>query len=171
MAYVNLLYGTYRSGTSMVVEALIAGGQIAVSVGPPHFEPSAPLNPESHQGYLLKPIQTPPEAFPPWPDGYKIVFMRRDPYEIAASRQAAFNYPGDAAHVQHVVDHRLSVLKSRADCEVLELWYDYVLEDPEAALRIVANFFAVDIDLAAAAAIVDPEKRTFRMINGELQSR
>ena len=141
-----------------MMEALVAGGMDAVSAIPPFFEHNIlPVD----EGKLVKPVRTDCAR---WPAGdYKVVFMRRDPQEQHDSRVAAFPKGGSGSveYIKTATKRRLRVLQERGDCEVIELWYGDVLADPEAAFVKVAGFFGVELDVAAAAGVVDPAKRHY----------
>ncbi|MEW8091246.1 MAG: hypothetical protein AB2784_16640 [Candidatus Thiodiazotropha endolucinida] len=100
--------------------------------------------------------------------GYKIVLMRRDPEAIRQSYKKAFpddnfeamysNWPG---HYWQLIDGVKGIMEMRRDVDLIELWYDEVIEDPRGALnKLIAYGFPIR-SVESAVAVVNPEYRRF----------
>lgn len=96
--------------------------------------------------------------------GYKIIYMRRDPEAIKQSFIKAFSadefngkYADWPAHYWNLLDGVKGIMGARRDVELLELWYDDVLADPVGSMQRIAAM-GVPIDVDAAASVVDPER-------------
>ena len=87
MKPIYIVSGWMRSGTSMMIRALEAGGMEAVyTPGHPDYELSKEdyrLNrsPELYEGKVVKSLRFGTEQMWPWPGGYRVVFMDRDSRE------------------------------------------------------------------------------------------
>lgn len=99
--------------------------------------------------------------------GYKIIYMRRDPELIKASYESAF--PGDdfnrlyknwPSYYWQLMDGVKGIMEARRDVNLLELWYDDVLENPEQSVdKILA--FGFPVDKQKAIDTIDKKYRRF----------
>lgn len=179
--------GWMRSGTSMMMRALEAGGMEACyrvsrdvmknRYADEHYDPNlgglyelerkdyaAPDFPAGYEGKLIKALRMGVAHMNVMPGGIKCLFMLRDPEEQRQSYMAFFGGQAPTVEVisQQVERARLGAY-NRRDTEVLELAYRDVIEVPYQSFERVKAFFGVDLDVAKAAAIVDPELYRYRL--------
>lgn len=179
--------GWMRSGTSMMMRALEAGGMEACyrvsrdvmknRYADEHYDPNlgglyelerkdyaAPDFPAGYEGKLIKALRMGVANMNVMPGGIKCLFMLRDPEEQRQSYMAFFGGQAPTVEVisQQVERARLGAY-NRRDTEVLELAYRDVIEVPYQSFERVKAFFGVDLDVAKAAAIVDPELYRYRL--------
>ena len=176
---VYVVSGYMRSGTSMMMKCLEAGGMAAryhsrkdltlnnryarknYQPNPGGFyelEPHAFLDPDFtkvYSGKLIKVLHWRLAGLSP--SDYKIVFMLRDPREIEVSYLRMFQRR--APFVLHkyyeLVNETLAMLKDR-DMDVLPVRYQDVISDPLAVFaKIKQNNWPV-FDVEKAAAVVNP---------------
>lgn len=184
---IYLITGYMRSGTSMIMQALIAGGMpVYYNQQRDAFlrktsDQNYQLNPDSlyepdpkeiehpdfpcmHDGKLIKMVS-------PWlghlsvhPQGYQICFMRRDSKEISASVQAGWGQvtPPEAIdqHIEGVLKH----LHNRKDVKrIREIDYNDVLESPTDTLHNLKigkrGRVHWDFDIDKAAAVIQPKQK------------
>ena len=180
--------GYMRCGTSMMMQALSAGGLEAAfdpardkmndQFGDEHYKPNEggfyeltgkeyqKLDfPKGYEGKLIKMLfggMYQLSAGGP----YKIVFMLRD---FEESRQSYEGFFGQKLPIQKrdVFEAQrakiLGILHQRQDCEVFEIEYRKLVEDPEKWFRMLRDIGRFPIDPQAAAAVVDPAKCRFRL--------
>lgn len=171
---IYVVSGYMRSGTSMMMQALEAGGMPVL-----RSERRDRLN-ESHadEQYRPNPISLyepdPREMTLGWPrqhDGlaikvvvpflprlsvheYKVCFMRRDPEEIRQSYEGAFGQRLDLERIERATSEALLTLRNRRDVELTELWYPDVIEH------------GLDLDwpcdMEKANAVINPDLYRFR---------
>jgi len=169
-----------RSGTSMMMQALEAGG-MAVVKSPERQRVNERV---SDAQYRANPIdlyepavaETRRPGFPRWHDGktiklvlpwlammsvhaYRVVFMRRDPEEIRQSYEAAFGERVTSALISQRVEEALHTLRNRRDVETLtEAWYPCVVREPR------AFFESLDwpVAVADAARVIRADARRFQ---------
>lgn len=177
-----IVSGYMRSGTSMMMQALQAGGLEAVYAdrsflnkrhGDEHYTPNEeyyelkrenylqPGFPRMYEGKLLKVLMG---GLPKLVAGdYKIVFMLRDFEEIRQSYEAFFDAQPklDEETYQQRVEDTLGIMRQRKDVYVQPMQYRDVLEEPELAFGVLRGN-GWPIDEFAAAGIVDPNKQRFR---------
>jgi LPS sulfotransferase NodH len=194
--YVTVVSGAPRSGTSLMMRMLAAGGIPALTDGqrPPdahnpygYFEYSpvkrlalgdAASWIEAARGRAVKVIyrlltQLPPRI------GYRIVFMERDLEEVFASQRDMLRAQGDAAASQEAA--RL-IPAFAAELRVAKEWlarqpgmpmlavpYAELVRDQLKWSHEVAQFLGGGLDEAAMAAAVDPS--LYRHHSGESWSR
>lgn len=90
--------------------------------------------------------------------GYRICYMRRDPSAIRRSYEKAFPsdnftkmYPTWPSHYWQLLDGVKAIMEARRDVDLVELWYDEVLENPETAMKkLAAHGFPIEVSKAAA---------------------
>jgi hypothetical protein len=185
---IYIVSGFMRSGTSMMMRALEAGGmQVARSLrrdvdlnrrfadvsGPEPFVPNEayyeldePVHlvsdfPRAYDGQLVKALYYSLPLLPTWE--YRIIFMRRAATDIRTSMLAAFNDQRSMAWSEPVLnahlDRLIEVLRDRRSVKTLDVvQYEDVLGDP---LRV---FKALDwpINAIAAADVPRPSARRFQ---------
>ena len=194
--YVTVVSGAPRSGTSLMMRMLAAGGIPALTDGqrPPdahnphgYFEYSpvkrlalgdAASWTEAARGQAVKVIyrllmQLPPRM------SYRIVFMERDWEEVFASQRDMLRAQGDAAASQEsarlipAFAAELRVVKDwlarQPNMPVLSVPYAEVVREPVTWVHEVARFLGAGMDEAAMAATVDPS--LYRHHSGESWSR
>lgn len=96
--------------------------------------------------------------------GYLIIYMRRDPSAIRESFINAFSeeefnslYSDWPSYYFSLMDGVKGIMQARRDVTLVEFWYDDVLADPKKAFEIIkAN--GLEIDVEAAAKAVEPER-------------
>ena len=185
----HLVSGYMRSGTSMMMGALIAGGmepffdpsrdRLNEAFGddeyrpnPAYYEPTGEQIrtlgfPRQYAGKLLKILYGGVAEMAPLPDGYRVVFMWRDPEEIRQSYEGFFHPRKAPAWLPEGYEERMRLaldhLHNRKDVRsVTELHYRDVVEDPETAFRALRDA-GWPVDVVAAAAHVDPSLCRYRL--------
>jgi len=177
-----LVSGLPRSGTSMLMKMLDAGGLAVVSDGlrsadednpRGYFEDERVKNlaqdPDKRwlheaRGRAIKIISYLLKELPPQ-HNYKVLFVRRDLREVLASQAKMLARRGERSDAS---DERMLelfegdlwkaayLLKRRPQFEVLELRYAEVVAEPEEQARRMAAFLGRGLDVAAMAGAVDP---------------
>lgn len=175
--------GLPRSGTSMAMKMLEAGGVEAVTDGARTADED---NPKGYYeddrvlelakdvdkswlrdsrgravkiiSYLLRHL--------PSNNNYKVVFMRREISEVLASQSKMLTRRGeeqgaDDGSMREFFETDLWKanyhLKRATHMQALDLHYRRVLAEPVAEARRMAEFLGLDMDIEAMASIVDPE--------------
>lgn len=185
-----LVSGYMRTGTSMMMEALIAGGLEAVYSPErqtltdqwggdgyvpneeyyelPYYRTKVAGFPRMYEGKLLKILYGGISDLAPLSNGLRVVFMRRDPEEIRQSEEAFFKrqkaplWLCDGGYERRM-DLAMDHLHNRRDVlSVTELQYRDVLADPLMAFNLLRGE-GWPIDVAVAALVVDPAKCRFRL--------
>lgn len=176
--------GYMRSGTSMMMHALEAGGleaafsnreHLNTKFGDEHYQPNPdgfyelkreeyqqPGFPRMYEGKLIKMLMG---GVPRIVAGdYKIVFMRRDFEEIRQSYEAFFGIPPriNAEEYDQRVADTLGILRQRKDVYVQPMQYRDVVEEPELAFGVLRGQ-GWPIDEFAAAGVVDSAQCRFRI--------
>lgn len=182
---IYIVAGSQRTGTSMMMRALMAGGLEADydpsrdamndRHGDDHYRPNdggfyelrrdqyqASGFPRAHEGKLIKVLNEGVLKIAPrsQADRYKIVFMRRDFEEMRQSWVAFFgvgaDHPGLRGDAQQRMADILGILRLRRDVDVLPLQYRDVVAAP---LRTFEALAAIGwpIEPGSAAAEVRPE--------------
>lgn len=188
---IYIVSGYMRTGTSMMMDALSAGGLDAAKnpnrdklnqfYGDDFYKPNPngfyelsrqeylqPNFPTTYDGKLLKllhgglPFMTPHQ--------YRIVFMRRNPEEIRQSYDAFFG--GINTRVKHVVENYKRVmddvinrLRNRKDIHSLAIFeYREVVDNPKPHFeKLVQTGWPIDVEKAAG--VVDESLCRFRLEN------
>jgi hypothetical protein len=181
--YVTVVSGAPRSGTSLMMRMLEAGGIPALTDGqrPPdahnphgYFEYSpvkrlalgdAASWIDAARGQAVKIIYRLLKHLPPHMS-YRIVFMERDLAEVFASQQDMLRAQADAAASQEparlipamAAESRVvrDWLARQPNMSVLAVPYAGVVRDPLKWSHEVAQFLGAGLDEAAMAATVDP---------------
>lgn len=184
-----IVSGFPRSGTSMMMGALIEGGV------PPYYD-------EVRQHHMMNRDDYTPNKHGFWEVGserfmklgfttdvpdrhcvkiqaiglpiltgdasYKIILMRRDPDLIKESYQAAFpgeifehKYPNWPDYYWNLMDNIKGIMGQRRDVELLELWMNDVIKDPKGSMERI-KAMGIKLDVAKAAASIDPELERFK---------
>jgi len=174
---IYIVSGLYRSGTSMMMQAMEAGGlsivknesrdKFSQNHSDQYYKPN-PLSlyepsirelhqigfPKQHEGKAVKVVA-------PWlhwlsAHEYKCVFMRRDLEEIRQSFEAAFDQNIPIERLQQTLDEALALCMVRSDIEIKELWYDQVLSDPNCLADL-----GWPIDIKKASTVIDPKQKRY----------
>lgn len=165
---VYIVSGYMRSGTSMMMKALIQGGLTArystekdrilseryngndyhpnpegfYELGPKDFE--SPRFPLDYRGFLIKALHWRLKMLPPF--CYNVVFMLRNPKEIEVSYLKMFRHrpPFVLEKYESFVEETLSLLESRKDMTVTTVWHHDMIEHPEIVLnKLISRGFPV----------------------------
>ena len=179
---VTIVSGLPRSGTSMMMRMLEAGGvpvfadgRRTADVDNPHgyfeVERIKDLERETDKSYVreargraLKVISF-LIRFLPDDNAYKVIFMRRELDEVLDSQDKMIQRLGtqDAAAEREAMKeaYRNDIVRTRLHCkkqpnfELLEVHYAATISDPAAAARAVNAFLGGRLDEAAMRAAVD----------------
>ena len=180
---VVVVSGLPRSGTSMLMKMLDAGGlplvtdslRVADEDNPKgyyEFERVKDLAAEKDKSYLReargKGIKVISFLLKSLPDdlNYKVLFIRRNIQEVLASQKkmlARRNEPDETPAermtelFQDDVWRATYLLKRKPQFEVLELEYSSILARPLEEVRRVNQFLGGRLDVDAMAAVVDPQ--------------
>jgi hypothetical protein len=177
---ITIVSGIPRSGTSLMMQMLAAGGMAAMTDGQ---RASDPNNPRGYYEFeLVKSLARNPEVmadaegkvakvvssllkFLPAGHDYRIIFMRRPLLEVVASQDRMLERLGKAvpaAAKESVIaafeQHLKQVgrwLSEQKNMPVLYVDYTSVLEDATSATSRICTFLQKDLDTAAMATRVD----------------
>ena len=178
---ITIVSGLPRSGTSMMMQMLVAGGVPALQDGIRkadddnlkgyyELEKVKQLKKDSSwlpdaDGHVFKLISLLLYHLPVTQQTYQIIFMSRDLDEILASQRKMLertNKDGimvdDAALRRNFEGHLLKVktwLGERRDIEVLYCSYRSAMTDPNVEAVRIADFLGGDFDVNAMVAAVD----------------
>ncbi len=176
---VMIVSGLPRSGTSMMMKMLEAGG---VPVLVDNIREADEDNPKGY--YEFERVKKLPEDTEWLPDAvgkvvkmvfvllkelpegyhYKVVFMRRAIEEIVASQNQMLERNNKANTVddleivrsfEMLLDSIKKWIADQPHIEFQEFWYGDVLEDPATTAQQASSFLGMDLDLDAMAAVVD----------------
>lgn len=178
-----IVSGLPRSGTSMMMKMLEAGGlpimtdsirtaDIDNPKGYYEYERVKDLEKEKDKSYIkegrgkvLKVISFLLKDLPD-ENAYKIIFMRRDLGEVIASQNKMIKHRGEKddsddkmmidAYMNHLAAVRIMVRK-RPNFEMVEIRYDTTVQDPKEAARQVNVFLGGKLDEAAMGQMVDAD--------------
>lgn len=177
---ITIVSGLPRSGTSMMMRMLEAGGMEALTDGirttdednpKGYYEFERVKQIEHDKGWLedargkaVKMIAALLKHLPP-EYRYEVIFMRRNIEEVLASQRRMLLHRGEAADA--VPDERMAELFKK-HVEQVEAWlaeqpnmavlhvdHGDVLRDAESVARRVAEFSSLTLDVRAMAAVVD----------------
>jgi hypothetical protein len=173
--------GLPRSGTSMTMKMLEAGGVEIVTDGLRTADEDNPkgyfeiervkdLHKETDKAWLreargkaVKIISYLLRSLPP-DNSYKVLFMNRSLEEILASQQKMLDRRGETSDTS---DERMVkvfekdlrevrfLLRRRPQFETLELQYRHAIDNPREYARQIADFLDVDLDIEKMAAVAD----------------
>jgi hypothetical protein len=177
---ITVVSGLPRSGTSLMMQMLVAGGMPALSDGERHPDTDNP------RGYLewerIKQLPTDPGCIAeaegkvvkvisrlllslPAGHEYRVVFMQRPLPEVIASqdqmlrRRGTYKEGADPAVISAAFEKHLrevyAWLDSRTYLKTLRIPYHEVLSQPKQIGKQVAEFLQIDLDLDAMNGCVD----------------
>ena len=171
--------GMMRTGTSMMMDIMRAVG-FSVVFNPgrqatidensdEHYNPnpgglyelsaalmSRPKFPWMHRGKFVKTLGTLSTLYRNPEGGYKIIYMRRDPYASADSQLRFFGKPNQHPDlIANTVDLTLRHFDNRRDVQFLEVWYRKFIDHPWAHLRVIQAFLGVEFDVLKGLPVVD----------------
>ena len=177
---ITIVSGLPRSGTSLMMQMLAAGGMTQLTdferkpdVDNPRgyceWEPAKKLPKEPEliaeaEGKVVKVISQLLLAVPQGHE-YKVIFMERPLPEVLASQDEMLRRRGKIDSVPHEAmtnafkEHFRAVnafFKKRSDISVLPIAYNKVLQDPTAIAESIKEFLQLDLNLEAMVEQVDP---------------
>ena len=179
---ITIVSGLPRSGTSLMMQLLVAGGREALTdakrpsdednpLGYFEFEKAIQLAKDvswlaQARGKIVKIVA---QLLPHLPanEHYQIIFMERDLAEVIASQKAMLarqNRRGAELNEQKLRDTYTAQLqrvhaqlRRRSDVRILKVNYADLVADPVSSVSLIAEFLGEPFDRAAAAAAVRPE--------------
>ncbi|MEM7583164.1 MAG: sulfotransferase [Acidobacteriota bacterium] len=173
--------GLPRSGTSMAMKMLEAGGLTTVIDG---IRTADEDNPKGYyedervkdlaqmedkswlaesKGKVIKVISYLLKELPAH-HNYKVLFMRRHLQEVLASqtkmlaRRGEISESSDERMIEIYEDHLWKVnrlIKREPHIEALDVPYKQVLEDPAGQAQLIRDFLGLDLDVTKMAGVVD----------------
>ncbi len=179
--FITIVSGLPRSGTSMMMMLLEAGGIAPMTDGiraadadnpKGYYEFERVKKIKEDQGWLPEArgrvVKMIAQLLLELPAGheYRIIFMRRKMEEILASQQEMLvrrgtnkpGGPGDeemgkmlAMHVEQV----LGAMRARGNVELLEIDYNAMLREPRRDIDRLNEFLGGELDTAAMAGVID----------------
>jgi hypothetical protein len=166
-----LVVNVHRSGSSMMMRCLEAGGLVAVydktqdvmnHSAPTDYVPNPngfyqfaqEVTPSFYQQYKGRLVKYPIREINKLPVGkYKVILLHRNPEEIRASmaRWTPFNSWGGAETVTYFYDQFMAAAKEmllkRNDVELLEVNYRDIVNSPSATFGAIKKFgFPIDVN-------------------------
>lgn len=178
---ITVVTGLPRSGTSMMMQMLAAGGMDILSDGVRgadtdnprgYFELQDATRLHRDTGWLDRAsgraVKIVAQLLPHLPDGfrYRVIFMQRDIEEVLASQhrmRERLHGDGDAPdaeRLRHTFTRQLETIRTWLDGQdhtaVLYVDYHGVLEDPGRTAENVAGFLEQRLALGAMSRAVDP---------------
>jgi hypothetical protein len=180
---VIVVSGLPRSGTSMMMKMLEAGGVTLMTdavrqadvdnpKGYYEYERVKHLEKETDKSYIReargKALKVISFLLKELPDDnhYRVIFMRRHLDEVIASQNKMLGRRGEESIDDHETmaeayrNHLAAVkilVRKRPNFEMLDFRYDQAVKDPRDAARTVNAFLGGALDEAAMAAVVDAE--------------
>lgn len=191
MQPVYIVGGFMRSGTSMMMRAMEAGGMDACyrlsrdemknRFADVHYDPNVgglyeleradylkPDFPRGYEGKLIKALRMGPARMSVMPGGLRVLFMRRDAEEIRQSCMAFFGSADWAVEsIESQVRQSLEAIRNRRDTELMEVPYRAVVESPVEWFTRIREF-GFPIDVEKAAAVVSDQHLRYRRENLEV---
>jgi hypothetical protein len=176
---ITIVSGLPRSGTSLMMQMLAAGGVTLLTDferkpdadnprgycewEPAKLLPKQPDRIDEAEGKAVKVIS---QLLLSVPKGrsYKVIFMERPLLEILASQDEMLRRRGKSDFVSHDLmasafeEHLRDVstwLKKRADISVCRVGYKQLLHDPAGSAKAVKDFLALDLNVEAMVRQVD----------------
>ena len=179
---ITIVSGLPRSGTSLMMQMLVAGGMPVLSDGERRADldnprgylewerikqlPKDPSLIVEAEGKTVKVISQLLLALPPGHE-YRVIFMQRPLPEVLASQAEMLRRRGNSgpdsdssALVRAFQNHLYEVntsLNQRTDVKVMRVPYHHVLSEPREISEKIAEFLGAALDLEAMASQVDPE--------------
>lgn len=183
---VYMVTGYQRSGTSMMMEALKAGG-MPVGERPSRIETIEDVSDDLYQLnkdlFELRREDYQKDNFPSDWRGkcikalgkaiigaeiqpkIKLIFMRRNYHEIHQSHRGGFE--GSNANVPRitaVVEESLKWAHNRKDVDILEVWYrDLVEQDTREHMINIRDHFEVDLRVDDMVSVVNPDMCRYKL--------
>jgi hypothetical protein len=185
---ITIVSGLPRSGTSLMMQMLAAGGLPPLSDGERKADtdnprgylewerikqlPKEPSLIAEAEGKVVKVIS---QLLVSLPDGheYRVVFMQRPLPEVLKSqdemlrRRGTFEGGGDTSPIEEAFQrHLIEVnrwLNGKANVRVLRVHYHRTLREPKATAEAVAEFLKVPLDIEAMTREVEPSLYRNRM--------
>lgn len=178
---ITVVSGLPRSGTSLMMQMLAAGGLPVLSDGERAADASNPRG--YYEWERIKTLPRDPDCIAegegkavkvisallaglPRKFSYRVLFMQRPLAEVEASQRAMIRRLGtqdsalDAERMILALEAHLKQVKNRLDerpdLPVLYVDYHSLLEDARAAAGSIAEFLALPLDVQAMARQVDP---------------
>jgi hypothetical protein len=186
---IYIVSGYMRTGTSMMMKALEAGGLDAAyrqsretmrkSYADKHYDPnigglyeleSEDYNalgfPEKYQGKLIKVLMGGISSVNAT-SGLRVIFMRRDFEEIRQSYMAFFdqNLPARKETFEKKINLTIKLLQNRKDLLSLDVfWYSEVIKDPRKHFQLLKDH-GWEINVEECVKVIDPQYYRFRKEN------
>lgn len=179
--FVTIVSGLPRSGTSLMMQMLTAGGMQVITDGQRapdqhnprgYYELEAVKHTRTDHSWLAraegKAVKVVHVLLPhlPLDREYRVIFMQRDLIEIIASQRAMLQQQGRPAaklpdsKLAEIFGHQLSQvwqwLSQNPNFRVLHLQHQDVIEMPLTAAQQIATFLDGGLDPKRMAAAVDP---------------
>jgi hypothetical protein len=179
--FVTVVSGLPRSGTSMMMRMLEAGGLPLLTDGQRRADPDNPLGYYELEvvkqlpgraewlkeagGHAVKIVSALLEKLPREYD-YRVIFMQREMKEVLASQRAMLERRGE--YIDQARDNAMGPMfekhialtvervRARRDMKLLFLRYSGVQDDPANAIELVDDFLSGDLDREAMIAAIDP---------------
>lgn len=181
--------GFMRTGTSMMMKALEAGGleasyqqsreEMREKFADDKYDPNVgglyelekkdyqKMNfPKDYEGNLIKTLNTGIPNMSVMPNGIKVIFMRRDVEEIRQSYDAFFDMQLSAVQNRDKFNSRMEKIieqiRNRKDVLSLDVfWYRDVVKNPRKYFEILkSNGWNIDIDKCVN--VIDPQYCRFK---------
>jgi hypothetical protein len=177
---ITIVSGLPRSGTSLMMQMLAAGGMPLLTDlertpdidnprgycewGPAKLLPREPSRIDEAEGKAVKVISQLLLSLPQGRD-YKLIFMERPLPEVLASQDEMLKRRGSiqsvdpARLISAFRDHMKEVvawLEDRTDIPVCRMGYRKVLGDPAGSARAVRDFLNISLRVESMALAVDP---------------
>jgi predicted AlkP superfamily phosphohydrolase/phosphomutase/tetratricopeptide (TPR) repeat protein len=179
--FVTVVAGLPRSGTSMLMQMLAAGGLALYTDGKRsadednprgYFEAEDATRLHQHRDWVAgargKAVKVVAQLLPmlPGDQRYRVLFIERDPAEVLRSQKVMLERLGRPlpklsddklaqAYAQQVRRVKLWMVQ-RPNVEVLFLSHIAVIEDPEATAQRIDAFLGASLDQGPMVAAVDP---------------
>ena len=179
--FVTVVSGLPRSGTSMMMQMLSAGGLTVLA------DQIRGADSDNLQGYLeFEPVKA-TKRDASWVEGavgkavkvvylllsdlpaefeYRVLFLRRDLQEVVRSQQKMLMRRGEegaggesgqiVAMFRRQIEKTAQWLDRQANFQSLNVTYGNVIEDPHAEAQRVSDFLQIPLNTTAMAAVVDP---------------
>ncbi len=178
--FVTVVSGLPRSGTSMMMRMLEAGGIPLLTDGHRRADPDNPLGYyeleavkllpnkaewlQEADGHAVKVVSALLEKLPAGHQ-YRVIFMQREMKEVLASQRAMLERRGE--YIDQTRDNAMGPMfekhialtiervRARRDMKLMFLRYGGVHDDPAKAVELVDNFLSGDLDRDAMVAAID----------------
>ena len=177
---ITIVSGLPRSGTSLMMQMLAAGGMALLTDlerkpdidnprgycewEPIKLLPKDPTRIDEAEGKVVKVIT---QLLLSVPKGrnYKLIFMERPLPEVLASQDEMLKRRGTRDSVDHAVmtdafkDHLRAVsawLEERDDIPLCRVGYRKLVSDPASNAKTIRDFLGLELDVEAMALQVDP---------------